>query len=60
MLYPRTKNRPNVDGRVSPKAMFIFFLANAFGFILVAYFCKSFGFDFITSYFGNYWFILIL
>src|SRR5574344_2997090 len=40
-LNPRTKNRPNVDGRVSPKAMFIFFLANAFGFILVAYFVND-------------------
>ena len=40
-LNPRTKNRPNVDGRVSPKAMFIFFLANAFAFILVAYFVND-------------------
>ena len=40
-LNPRTKNRPNVDGRVSAKAMFIFFVANAFAFILVAYFVND-------------------
>src|SRR5574344_2616101 len=40
-LNPRTKNRPNVDGRISPKAMFIFFLVNSIGFIAVAYFVND-------------------
>jgi 4-hydroxybenzoate polyprenyltransferase len=40
-LNPRTANRPNVDGRVSPKAMFIFCLANAILFIVVAYFVND-------------------
>ncbi len=40
-LNPRTKNRPNVDGRISPKAMFIFCLVNAIGFIVVAYFVND-------------------
>ncbi|RBQ27143.1 menaquinone biosynthesis prenyltransferase MqnP [Arcobacter sp. CECT 9188] len=40
-LNPRTKNRPNVDGRISPRAMFIFCLVNAFAFILVAYFVNE-------------------
>ncbi|OCL84199.1 menaquinone biosynthesis prenyltransferase MqnP [Arcobacter porcinus] len=37
-LNPRTSNRPNVDGRVSPKAMLIFVISNGIAFILVAYF----------------------
>jgi len=40
-LNPRTKNRPNVDGRISPKAMFFFVLLNAFVFIIVAYFINN-------------------
>ncbi len=40
-LNPRTKNRQNVDGRVSAKDMFIFFVANALAFILVAYFVNE-------------------
>ncbi|WP_198304217.1 menaquinone biosynthesis prenyltransferase MqnP [Arcobacter vandammei] len=43
-LNPRTKNRPNVDGRISPKAMFIFCLVNAIGFIVVAYFVNDLAF----------------
>lgn len=43
-LNPRTKNRPNVDGRVSPKAMMIFNLSNAFGFVAVAYFVNDLAF----------------
>lgn len=43
-LNPRTKNRPNVDGRISPKAMFIFVLINAIGFIIVAYFVNDLAF----------------
>jgi len=40
-LNPRTKNRPNVDGRISAKAMFCFVLLNAFAFIIVAYFVND-------------------
>lgn len=40
-LNPRTQNRPNVDGRLSPKAMLIFTFLNAFGFILVAFFVND-------------------
>lgn len=40
-LNPRTINRPNVDGRISPLAMFIFVVLNALGFILVAYFVND-------------------
>jgi 4-hydroxybenzoate polyprenyltransferase len=40
-LNPRTINRPNVDGRISATQMLIFTLANAFGFILVAYFVND-------------------
>lgn len=43
-LNPRTKNRPNVDGRLSPTAMLTFTLANAFGFIVVAYFVNDLAF----------------
>lgn len=40
-LNPRTQNRPNVDGRISSKAMFIFVVFNALAFILVAYFVNT-------------------
>ena len=40
-LNPRTVNRPNVDGRISATQMFIFTIANALGFILVAYFVND-------------------
>lgn len=40
-LNPRTINRPNVDGRISPLQMFLFTFLNALGFILVAYFVND-------------------
>ena len=40
-LNPRTINRPNVDGRISATQMLIFTIANAFGFILIAYFVND-------------------
>lgn len=40
-LNPRTVNRPNVDGRISPLAMFVFVVLNALGFIIVAYFVND-------------------
>ena len=40
-LNPRTINRPNVDGRISASQMLLFILANALGFILVAYFVNE-------------------
>lgn len=40
-LNPRTQNRPNVDGRISSKAMFLFVVFNALAFILVAYFVNN-------------------
>lgn len=40
-LNPRTINRPNVDGRISPLQMFIFTFGNALGFIVVAYFVND-------------------
>lgn len=43
-LNPRTVNRPNVDGRLSAKSIFIFTFLNAFGFILVAYFVNKLAF----------------
>ncbi len=43
-LNPRTKNRPNVDGRVSVGAMLGFILVNALIFILVAFFINSLSF----------------
>ncbi|NQY20823.1 MAG: 4-hydroxybenzoate polyprenyltransferase [Campylobacteraceae bacterium] len=43
-LNPRTANRPSVDGRISVKSMLVFFLANAFIFILVAYFVNDLAF----------------
>lgn len=35
---PRTQNRPNVDGRLSKNSILFFTIANAIGFIVVAYF----------------------
>ncbi|MCT7616483.1 4-hydroxybenzoate polyprenyltransferase [Aliarcobacter butzleri] len=43
-LNPRTTNRPNVDGRISANAMFIFVVVNALLFILVAYFVNDLAF----------------
>lgn len=43
-LNPRTINRPNVDGRISANAMFIFVVVNALSFILVAYFVNDLAF----------------
>ena len=40
-LNPRTINRPNVDGRISASQMLIFTLANAAGFIVIAYFVND-------------------
>ena len=40
-LNPRTENRPNVDGRLSASSILIFTIANAIGFILVAYFVND-------------------
>lgn len=41
---PRTASRPSVDGRISSKAILIFTLLNAFGFITVAYFINTLAF----------------
>jgi len=41
---PRTANRPSVDGRISANAILAFTLANAFGFIAVAYFINDLAF----------------
>ncbi|MGK0255512.1 MAG: 4-hydroxybenzoate polyprenyltransferase [Arcobacteraceae bacterium] len=43
-LNPRTTNRPSVDGRINPTQMFLFTLANAIGFIVVAYFVNDLAF----------------
>lgn len=40
-LNPRTINRPNVDGRISATQIFLFVMANALGFIAVAYFVND-------------------
>jgi len=40
-LNPRTINRPNVDGRISASQMLIFVLANATGFVVIAYFVND-------------------
>jgi 4-hydroxybenzoate polyprenyltransferase len=40
-LNPRTVNRPNVDGRISATQMLIFTIANALGFILIAFFVND-------------------
>ncbi len=44
-LNPRTVNRPNVDGRISASGMLSFTLANALGFIVVAYFVNDLAFQ---------------
>jgi len=38
---PRTKNRPNVDGRLSSRSILIFTILNAIGFMVVAYFVNT-------------------
>ncbi len=43
-LNPRTKNRPNVDGRINSKQMLIFIIINAFIFITTAYFINILAF----------------
>lgn len=43
-LNPRTRNRPSVDGRVSPRSMLLFILLNALLFILVAYLINDLAF----------------
>ncbi|RXJ86057.1 menaquinone biosynthesis prenyltransferase MqnP [Arcobacter sp. CECT 8985] len=43
-LNPRTVNRPNVDGRISPSQMLTFIIANAIGFVIVAYFVNDLAF----------------
>ena len=40
-LNPRTINRPNVDGRLDAKQIFIFTFLNALGFVFVAYFVND-------------------
>ncbi len=41
---PRTASRPSVDGRIGSKAILIFTLVNALGFIAVAYFINALAF----------------
>jgi len=43
-LNPRTTNRPSVDGRINPTQMLLFTMANAIGFIVVAYLVNSLAF----------------
>ncbi|AXX91137.1 4-hydroxybenzoate polyprenyltransferase [Malaciobacter molluscorum LMG 25693] len=43
-LNPRTVNRPNVDGRISPSQMLAFISLNAIGFVIVAYFVNDLAF----------------
>jgi len=43
-LNPRTAGRPNVDGRISAKSMFVFTFVNALAFIVVAYFVNDLAF----------------
>ena len=40
-LNPRTINRPSVDGRIDANQMLIFTIANALGFIIVAFFVND-------------------
>lgn len=40
----RTKNRPSVDGRISPQAMLVLIVLNALGFVIVSYFINSLAF----------------
>ncbi|MCF6206670.1 MAG: 4-hydroxybenzoate polyprenyltransferase [Sulfurovum sp.] len=44
ILNPRTKNRPSVDGRVTPIQMIAFIIINAVAFIVVAYFVNDLAF----------------
>lgn len=41
---PRTSGRPSVDGRITTNAILTFTLANALGFILIAYFINELAF----------------
>lgn len=41
---PRTASRPSVDGRISSRAILIFTLVNALGFVVVAYFINTLAF----------------
>ncbi len=41
---PRTKNRPNVDGRISPVQMLAFTIINAIAFVVVAYYVNDLAF----------------
>jgi 4-hydroxybenzoate polyprenyltransferase len=41
---PRTQSRPNVDGRLSSESVLAFTLANAAGFIIVAWFVNTLAF----------------
>ncbi len=41
---PRTKNRPNVDGRLGKNSILFFTIANAIAFIVVAFFVNSLAF----------------
>jgi 4-hydroxybenzoate polyprenyltransferase len=41
---PRTANRPNVDGRLDRHTILLFIFANAFVFVVVAYFINSLAF----------------
>ncbi|WP_187647839.1 menaquinone biosynthesis prenyltransferase MqnP [Nitrosophilus labii] len=43
-LNPRTSNRPSVDGRISEQAQLLFIIANAFIFIITAYFINNLAF----------------
>jgi len=43
-LNPRTAGRPNVDGRISAKSMFVFTFVNALAFVVVAYFVNDLAF----------------
>lgn len=40
-LNPRTSSRPSVDGRISPRAVLFFVIANALGFILTSFFINA-------------------
>ncbi len=40
-LNPRTINRPNVDGRITPNQILTFTLLNALGFVIVAFFVND-------------------
>jgi 4-hydroxybenzoate polyprenyltransferase len=43
-LNPRTINRPSVDGRLSPKQIYIFTILNALIFVVVAFFVNDLAF----------------